>query len=71
MSEGPFSRDAGQLFYFCQEKELKYTTRATAIGLTDPWNSLNMDRSVLPKIETSDMRKKRMDQMHVEPKRRS
>jgi len=51
--------------------ELKYTSRSTAIGLTDPWDSLNMDRSVLPKIETSEMRKKRMDQMNSEPKRRS
>ena len=45
-----------------------YTSRCTAIGLCDPWDSLHMDKSVLPKIETSEMRRKRMEKMHEPPK---
>lgn len=46
-------------------KDLMYTTRCTAIGLCDPWDSLNMDRSVLPKLETAEIRRKRIEQMHA------
>ena len=42
-----------------------YTTRCTAIGLCDPNVSLDMDRNILPKLETADMRRKRMEQMHA------
>lgn len=48
------------------EEELAYTTRSTAIGLCDPWDSLNMDKTVLPRIETVDMKKKRMEQIYME-----
>ena len=45
-----------------------YTSRCTAIGLTDPWDSLHMDNSVLPKIESSEMRRRRMEKMNEAPK---
>ena len=45
-----------------------YTSRCTAIGLTDPWDSLHMDNSVLPKIETSEGRRRRMEKMNEPPK---
>lgn len=51
-----------------EEKDLMYTSRCTAIGLCDPWDSLHMDKSVLPKIETSEIRRKRMEKMHEPPK---
>jgi len=41
-----------------------FTTRKTAIGLCDPWQSLNMDRQVLPKLETAEIRRRRIDSMH-------
>lgn len=51
-----------------EERDLMYTSRLTAIGLCDPWDSLHMDRSVLPKLETSEMRRRRMVKMHEQPK---
>lgn len=42
-----------------------YTTRKTAIGLCDPWQSLDMDRRILPRLETAEIRQKRIDQMHA------
>lgn len=51
-----------------QGEELMYTSRCTAIGLTDPWDSLHMDKSVLPILETSEMRRRRMEKMHEQPR---
>ncbi|KAL4217829.1 hypothetical protein ACF0H5_022568 [Mactra antiquata] len=48
-----------------EEKDIMYTTRCTAIGLCDPYHSLNMDNTVLPKLETAEIRKKRIEQMHA------
>ncbi|XP_060574878.1 DNA ligase 1-like isoform X2 [Ruditapes philippinarum] len=45
--------------------DLMYTTRCTAIGLCDPCVSLSMDRNVLPKLETAEIRRKRIEQMHA------
>ncbi|XP_052249512.1 myb-like protein X isoform X2 [Dreissena polymorpha] len=47
-----------------EEPDIMFTTRKTAIGLCDPWQSLNMDRQVLPKLETAEIRRRRIEQMH-------
>ncbi|XP_045181491.2 myb-like protein X isoform X2 [Mercenaria mercenaria] len=52
-------------------KELMYTTRCTSIGLVDPCDSLSMDRNVLPKLETAEIRRKRIEQMHAASKPKS
>lgn len=48
-----------------ETKDLMYTTRCTSIGLCDPEDSLRMDRSVLPKLETAEIRRRRIEQMHA------
>lgn len=48
-----------------EEQELMFTSRRTAIGLCDPWDSLHMDKTVLPKLETAEIRRKRIEQMHA------
>ncbi|WAR18099.1 hypothetical protein MAR_032693 [Mya arenaria] len=46
------------------QPDLMFTTRKTAIGLCDPEKSLHMDREVLPKLETAEIRRRRMEHMH-------
>lgn len=54
-----------------ETRDLMYTTRCTAIGLCDPAISLSMDREVLPKLETAEMKRKRMEMIHAAQKPKS